>query len=213
MRALIVIYLLTILFAFIAGMRNYRHLSVAEQRFVPLLGITVLVELIAFGMAISHTNNMALYQMFSLLSYFLIIRYFYYALDSFLSRTNFLILLLFGISAFTLNLLLLQPLEVFNSHFFMVMSVVIICLGLFTFFRLLTTKNGGRLSNSRRFWMNAILVMFWSITFLHWGLYNVLDQLLGLHLWLVHVFLVLINIATYTGFGIVLASKRLDRVG
>ncbi len=193
-----------------AGFANYSRLANAEKLFVWLLGMTLVTEITAFIFFINGRNNMPLYQIFGLVYYLVIVQYFSTSLKDFPTRFVFRGLQFIGVTAFVLNLLFLQPLNVFSSHFFMMMSVVIICLCLLSFYRLLSATISLNLAISRRFWIDVILIVFWSITFLNWGLYNVLHKLLEENFWWVRFMLLTINVVTYFALGFVLSRKHIE---
>lgn len=208
-----IIYLLSITFAFIKGLTHYNSLEGASKFIVILLGFTLINETISFVLFVQKKNNMPVYQIYSLVYYSLIVKYFCSSIDIMKEYFKLKLTLAVGIFAYIINLMYLQPITILNSHFLLFTAILIISLSLISYFRMLVSKEGIRLTGSRVFWINTILLVYWSITFLHWGMYNVLDVLLGSNLWVMHLFLNLMNIGTYTGLGLVLGSNRLDSHG
>lgn len=72
---------------------------------------------------------------------------------------------------------------------------------LFAFFRLLLKRESLSLSGYPHFWFISILMFFWSITFLTWGLYDYINQQLQQSALTINTALFIIGTITYACFG------------
>ncbi len=127
-------------------------------------------------MAIKYHNNLALYAIYSIIEFIMLCLYFNNVVDVF-KKNNFAIFL--GISGTILgilNLVFLQHLASLSSFFLLFEGVSVIGMSLFAFFRMLLKYDSLRLYTYPHFWFISIILFFWNITFLTWGLYEYITQ-------------------------------------
>lgn len=106
-----------------------------------------------------------------------------------------------GIVLGVLNLLFLQSLNTLNYYFLFFEGLVVIAMSLFAFFRLLLKHDSLNLYKYHHFWFVCILVFFWSITFLNWGLYDYINVRLQYAAWKINLALMMVSAITYSCFG------------
>ena len=76
-------------------------------------------------------------------------------------------------------------------------------MSLFAFFRLLLKNDSLHLYNYPHFWFISIIIFFWSITFLYWGLYDYFNLKLQYAAWEINFAELIVAAITYSSFGCV----------
>jgi len=196
-------YLLVLFVVFSCSLYRYKHLDKASRIFSLLIGLTFITETVAYIVARIYRNNMAVYSIFNPVQMFMYSLYFNYAIDVFRKRH---IGIYIGIIASLLGLvsiLYFQPITHFNSYFLIFEGITVIGMSLFAFFRLLLISDGLILYKYAHFWLMAILVSFWAVTFFDWSMYEYFSNQSKEPLWIVNLFILMENIVSYLAFGFV----------
>jgi len=183
------------------GLYNFRKFDRASKIIWFLLLTETLNESLAQYMAAKYHNNIAVYNIYSLIEFSIVCWYFNNVIDYF-SKYNIgfyigLIGVIFGI----IDMTLLQPIDVLNSFFLFFEGFCIIGMCLFAFFRLLLKHEELRIFRYHHFWFISIFLFFWCITYLSWGLYNILGTNFSQYIPLITVLIWIVNIITYGGIG------------
>lgn len=196
------IYLMVLLLAILGGIRKLKYKDRAYKILVGLLFVTFISELTAYWAAIKFQNNMFVYHFFAPIQLVILGKYFDDIDKSKKFPFGFYIGII-GIIIAVINTVYFQPLQILNSNFLLFEGLVIMCLALYTFQRILTDDNVD-IYRYGHFWMIVIFIFFWSITYTWWALYTVLQ--VKKRLMLSHFTQVLwaVNIITYSAMGFVL---------
>jgi len=183
------------------GLYNFRKFDKGSKIIWFLLLTETLNESLAQYMAAKYHNNIAVYNIYSLIEFSIVCWYFNNVIDYF-SKYNIgfyigLIGVIFGI----IDMTLLQPIDVLNSFFLFFEGFWIIGMCLFAFFRLLLKHEELRIFRYHHFWFISIFLFFWCITYLSWGLYNILGTNFSQYIPFITILIWIVNIITYGGIG------------
>ena len=191
------------LFACINGIYRFKKLDISSTIIAVLVCCAFINEGAAYYMARRYHNNLLLYAIYSFFEFGFLCLYFNTVIDVFARKNigiyNGLIGILFGI----LNLIFVQKSGSLNSYYLFLESLGIVGMSLFAFFRMLLKNESLRLPGYVHFWFTSIIIFFWSITFLYWGLLDYFTHELKHNVWEIYVAELVIGIITYTGFGCV----------
>jgi hypothetical protein len=160
----------------IAGFFRFRQLTVADKIIILLVGLSGLAELLAYIAMKRWHNNLLVYHLYSPFELLLISLYFHRTVAA-LKRTKFaLFAALIAIPTAILNALYFQdPATTPNSYFVLLEGTFIIIFALLSFFQILMHEE--RLPiHSAQFWITSSLIVFWSLTYMGWGIYTVLNK-------------------------------------
>ena len=107
-----------------------------------------------------------------------------------------------GIVASVVNTILLQPITELNTNFIVLESFLAIGMSLFAFYKLLASDIIDVHLNPR-FWFSSIFLVFWSFTFFYWLVGVTIYNLMPDKAFWLNAMILFINIAAYSGFGVV----------
>ena len=196
-------YLIFILFAAICGVIRFKILDNASRIISILVCCALINESAAFYIGRVFHNNLALYSIYCFIEYWLLCLYFNKIIDIFIRKNIGIYIGLIGILLGIANIKYIQHLNSYNSYFLFLEDLAVIGMSLFAFFRLLLTRDSLDLYKYPHFWFISILVFFWSITFLNWGLYNYFNLKLQSEAWKINFGILIVGIVTYGSLGIV----------
>jgi hypothetical protein len=157
----------------------------------------------AYILAKIYHNNLALYTIYSFIEFGILCLYFNNVIDVFIKNNIGIYIGIVGIFLGIIDLVFLQHIDSFNSYFLLFEGLMVIAMSLFAFFRLLLKYDSLKLFKYHHFWVISILIFFWSITFLSWGLYDYIHQELKQTAFEIDTALVIISTLTYTCLGCV----------
>ncbi len=197
------IYLLSLLFASVCSISRFKKTDKASRILSILISCAFINESAAYLLAKIYHNNLALYNIYSLVEFGLLSLYFNYMIDVFIKKNIGFYVGIAGILMGILDLIFLQHLDSFNSYFLLFEALSVIGMSLFAFFRLLLKHDSLTLYKYPHFWFISILLFFWSITFLCWGLYDYINQTLRQSALNINTALAIVGIVTYVGLGCV----------
>lgn len=183
-------------------MYKFKIIDLPSRILCLLLGLTFISELTAFAAAKKYGNNLPVYAVFSIVQLVLVALYFNFTIDVFSKKNIGLYIGGLGIVVGILNSMFLQPVNTFNSNFLFFEGLCIIAMALFSFFRLLLMNDDLRLHQYPHFWFGVILVLFWSVTFLNWGLYDYYSIKFKNEVWKIGTSILVVNVFTYMAIGI-----------
>lgn len=186
-----------LVFSFLCGAYRYKKLDDASKIFAILLGIASASEIIASIAAIKFHNNMPVYAIYSLIEFCIICLYFNNSIDVFIKKNVGVHIAFIGVLLGIANLRFIQGINTLNSYFLIFEGITIIGMALFSFFRLLIRHDMLRFTRYHHFWFAAILVFFWSVTFLNWSLYEYFNTNYKDHVSIINLSILLVNIITY----------------
>ena len=197
------IYLLSLLFASVCSLSRFRAIDKASKILSVLISCAFINECAAFLLAKLYHNNLVLYNIYSFIEFAILSMYFNNIIDVFIKKNVGVYIGVAGIVLGVLNLIFLQHLDSFNSYFYLFEALTVIGMSLFAFFRLLLKHDSLTLYTYHHFWFVSILLFFWSITFLCWGLYDYINQQLRQSARNINTALAIVGIITYTALGCV----------
>lgn len=204
-RFLVCLCYLSMLYAFICGLRYYRRLDLSFRILTWLLGATFFVEGSAYVLAYSVGSNLPLYNVFLLVQFLLTALYFNFSIDTFRRRNIGIRIGIAGVALGMLNCMLFQSLHKVGSYFLLFAGITVISLSLYSFARSMLIREDEEMQRGLlycpHFWIAVSLTFFWSTSFLLWGLYEYFIHYSESALPVVHVAIRLVNILTYTAIG------------
>lgn len=182
---------------------RYKKADKASRFICILIWSGLLTELVAKYASVKYHNNMPVYAIDRFIEFGLISLYFNYSVDTF-SRHHIgyfigTTVVLIGIA----NSIWYQPLNTLNTIYIFLECIVIICMSLYSFYRLLLTSTTIRLHERVHFWIPCIFVFNWCGTLSCWGLYDYFRKGVTEKLPILNISLVSISILTYIAFGLV----------
>jgi hypothetical protein len=202
-RASYIFYLLSLLFACFCGIYRFKTLDISSRILAVLVCCAFINESAAYYLAKRYHNNLAIYNIYCLIEYVLLCLYFNNVIDVFIKNNTGIYIGIAGAILGILNVIFIQNLYSFNSYFLFFEDLVVIGMSLFAFFRLLLKHDSFHLHKYHHFWFISILIFFWSITFLTWGLYDYINMKLQHEAWKINFTLVTVGSITYSCFGCV----------
>jgi hypothetical protein len=198
-----IFYFLSLVFAVITSMYQYKRLDRASRILAILVCCALVNECVAYFAAKKFHNNMPVYSVYCFFEYALLCLYFNNVIDIFKKRHIGIYIGVAGIVLGILNSIFIQNIYSFNSYFLFLEGLSVIALSLLTFFRLLIRDDTPNLYKCYHFWFISILVFFWSVTFLTWGLYDYISSQLENESWKINFVLMAVGTITYGSLGCV----------
>jgi len=196
-------YFVSLAYASFFGIYRFKKLDIASRILSVLVCSALINESIGFYLSIKLGSNMALYAIYCLIEYGMLCLYFNKIIDVFIKRNIGIYIGIGGIIFGILNLVFIQNLDSLNSYFLFFEGLMVIGMSLFACTRLLLKNDVPYLFRYPHFWFLCILVFFWSITFLNWGLYDYVNLKLKKTAWEINFSLQIICIITYFCLGTV----------
>jgi hypothetical protein len=203
MNEIIYLYLMALAITFASGLRIFRNAEPAIRTIIILVGLTLLVESSGMAAAKIYKGNLQLYYSFSVVHFILVCLYFHQSVAMFRQKKIAIAVMAAGVILFILNLLFLQPFNSLNSNFMLIEAILIIGMCMLSFYRLMVEHEYLSLKRHPHFWITSILLVFWSVTFLNWGLYDTLEATMDKERWKVHFAVIVFDIITYSSICLV----------
>lgn len=192
----------SLLFAFGSSIYNYKWLDDSAKIFCVYLGYTLIAECIATYSAIAFHNNLPVYAIYNLGEIVLMAMYFNYNIVLF-KRYNvgFYIAgigLLLGIP----DVLFFEGVNSIDAYFMFFEGFCIIGMCLVAFFTLLMQPERIDLRKYPHFWIISIVLLYRSVTYIYWGLYDVFLVRLGDDMFIIYRSILALNIICYSIIGV-----------
>jgi hypothetical protein len=197
------LYLLSLVFASACCIYNFKKLDTASKILAVLVCCALVNEGAAYYLSQKYKNNLPLYAIYCFFEFGMLCIYFNKVIDLFIKKNIGIYIAIIGIVLGIFNLAFVQNINSLNSYFLFLEGLSVIGMSLFAFFRLLLKHDSLHLSKYHHFWFISILVFFWSITFLYWGLSDYVNQRFQSIAWKINFANLLAGVVTYGGFGIV----------
>lgn len=166
-----------------------------------MLGIDILNEAVAYYWAVKYRNTQPVYNIYGFIEFFMVCWYFNNTIDVFFKKNIGIYIGIAGVCLGILNMIFLQPIVILNSYYLFLEGTCIIGMALFSFFRLLLQHEQLRLYRYPHFWFTSVLLFYWSLTYLTWGLFNLL--IMKLHYDWVDIFIACVSIITYIALALI----------
>jgi hypothetical protein len=141
-----------------------------------LISCGFLNELAGFYLSKAYHNNLYLFAVYCIIEFALTCLYFNKVIDVFIEKNIGYYIMVVGVTFGVVNLLFIQHVDGINFYFLFFEGLMIIGMSLFAFFRFLLKQENLDLYKYPHFWFISVLIFFWSITFLFWGLYDYVNQ-------------------------------------
>lgn len=146
---------------------------------------------------------MPVYTIYRFLEFTLVSLYFNYSIDTFRKHGIGYFIAAVGIIVGVANSIWYQPINKLNTLYLFLECIGIVCMSLYSFYRLLLTNTTLRLRERIHFWFPCIFLFNWCATLSSWGLYDHFRTAVKDKIPILNISLVLENILTYLAFGIV----------
>lgn len=194
--------------AIAVGLIQLKLLDKASKFFLLYLFITSTFEVAASITAIYYHNNLFILNLFSIVQFILSCIYFGLNIRS-LNKTKLIILLITGIIIWTITSLIYIKQSSLNTPFLVFESLIIVILCLYYFYNLLNADDYK--FYTPHYFITSLLLIFWSFTFMYWLFGLTIRTNMAENGLMLSNMIWVINILTYTGFGLVfLFYKKLQ---
>ena len=194
------ILVFTLVIAVVIGTLRYRHFDAGTRILFYMVVVDMLAESIGTYAALKYRTNTIVYNISSVLDFFLLCMYFNDVIDVFYKRKIGLYMAGGACVLWISNLLFFQSMNVLGTNFLFVEGFVIIAISLFGLYRLLLHHDQLRLFKYHHFWFISMILLYWSLTFLNFGFYQLIATASGITIWLIILYA---NVLWYVGFTIV----------
>jgi len=171
--------------------------------FLSLLVFAFLTDFCAYFAAIKYHNNMPVYNVSNLVQIFLIALYFNYCIKVFMKRHVGIYIGLLSVIVGILNIAFLQPLNIFNSNFFLFQTILVLLFGTLLYVQYLRSAVYFRIQYSPHFWLVMVLVISYAINLLNFSLYDFYTTRMKEHKNWIDISIIYFNCLTNLGFGLV----------
>jgi hypothetical protein len=206
LRALLLIYFITIILAAAIAFINYKRFDRATKMLSILLVITMISELISRYCAVHYKNNNFIFHIFNVIELYLLTLYFTEALKIKSIKVIAISAALIYPLLATLNCIYAQPISTLNSNFIMFESFLVIIMSLYSLYKIFMNDSISVILKYPSFWFSTFLFLYFSCTFLFWPFIKLLYiQKSNYYDWAINLQLVL-NIISYAGMGITMLS-------
>ncbi|MGN6568037.1 MAG: hypothetical protein ACTHJ0_08800 [Flavipsychrobacter sp.] len=186
----------------VAAMR-YKMLDKASRMIFYLLSLAFLTECFAAVVAFRYRNNLAVYNVSNLGQVFLITLYFNFCSSTLKRRNIGLLIGVLSVIVGVLNMLLFQPINTYNSNYFLYQTLIVLALGMYVYTQFLLNKTYLRIQQSPHFWFILVLFFFYVFNFFTMSLYDYETKHLNEYKKLVDYLIVFLSAATNTAFTLV----------
>lgn len=163
--------ILIVLTAIVAGYKfknsGYKYKIVAAICF-----FTALIELTGHVLAAKNSNNIWLYNVSDLIRYVLWLCFFYYSYRNGKIQKMILGLMFSYIIAWLCNLIMLQPINIFQTNSFVYGGVLTLALAILYFVKEYRSDNTDDIFKQPDFWFCSGLIVYHAATQPFFGLYN-----------------------------------------
>ena len=197
------IYLVSLVFAICSGVYRYRVLDMAAKIFCIYLSYTFVAECLATYAAERFHNNMSVYAIYNLGEVVFMAMYFNYSIDLFKKLHIGVYIAGAGIIVGACDIIFVEGPYSMDAYFMFFEGFCIIGMCLFSFFRLLIKQEPIKLTRYPHFWITAVVLLYRTITYIYWGLYNVFSVKLSKDIMILNRSIVVLNIMCYCVIGLV----------
>lgn len=193
--------LVVVLSAFLIGLYRYSVIDRPSRVLLLLLLIILIDESVGHIFSERFGNNMVIYNSYSLVELFLISLYFNYTIKRFRKRNIGCYIGALGLIFGVLNFSLLQPLNSFSTSYLLFEGFFIILMSLISFYYLLLSEDDLKLYRQSHFWFTSVLLFFWSVTYVAWGIFPLIHSKTNIKL--IESLLWVVNIISYSSIAII----------
>jgi len=192
----------TLLFAVLSSVYKFKRIDTPSKILSACLLIGLFTEIIAYCMARTIHYNVIVYATYSLIEYCMYVAYFHY-LNSPLTTTKAMVMGIAGVLFWSSEILFINHFKNVNSNFLLFEGLMVIGLSLGTFISWQRNEDFLYVHRYPHFWFVCLLVIFWTITYLSWGVNYYLNKNVQELGFIINYTLLIVNIITYLGIGVV----------
>jgi hypothetical protein len=194
-----------ILFAlpFFVALSRYKHLDKASRIFCMFLGLSFAGECTAMACAYVYKNNMPVYAVLNILEMCMLSLYFNYSISSFARWHIGIFISVLSVVLGVVNLVCFQSLNDLNNIYLYYQGIAVIGMSMIAMVQFLINVDYMQFEQTPHFWIPALLILFWVISFLHWGLYDFLLEKFPASGWLVNNVILFICFIMNTGYTVI----------
>jgi hypothetical protein len=194
------IYIIFVSVSLVGGAVRYKKLSPPFRILVYVLALTLISEFSAHYAAIWFHNNIIVYHIFTPIQFSLFCLLYNQLLES-KSNKQYTIWAMVVFIVFSLiNSFLIQTTKTFPTYSLLLESILIVSFAYLVFYELLKNPRFEYLLRSSVFWFNSAVIIFFTTSFIFWGLFNYLIKYNRPLLITLSLFLWLLNLLIYTLF-------------
>lgn len=190
-----------IIIAVVCGIYRYKYLDGASRILLLMISIGLSNEIIAYYFAKVYHNNMKVYNSYSIVELFILSLYFDKSIAIFQKWHIGIYIGSIGVVLGITNFLFLQSLSSFSTNYLLFEGFCIILMALIAFYYLLLNQDDLRLYRYPHFWFTSILLFFWSVTYVTWGIFPIIHSKENVKL--VGTFLSVVNAISYIAITLV----------
>lgn len=188
--------------AFLMGVSRRRYFDKAAGFILILLGVSFLTECIALYFAVVYHNNLPVYNLSNIIQAVILSKYLSEGVHWIRDRNLKPYLIGFSILFGILNMVFFQPIDSYNSHYFLYQSMLVCILGSVLCLQIALTRSLEE-KLSPHFWLTTVLMLFYAFNFLHLSLYDFFTEKLSDYKYYIDMAILLLNVVTNLGFALV----------
>jgi len=192
-------YIPVLLFAALCSIYRYRIVDNGAKIISVLLLVDFITECIADISAYKFHTNLVIYNVHNLFEIFIICLYFNSSVDTFKKNNAAIYIALVAFICGILNLIFFQDLFTYNTNFLLLESFLTIVLSLYALYRLFINDEHLIILRNQHFWFAVMLLFFWCVTFMNWGMNEILNRKYPAFMGTPWFILWLVNIVYYLG--------------
>lgn len=199
------VYYLCLIFAVVLGLFSFRYLDRPMKTHLALLCVTTMFELIAYILLRLEYYSLRplVYHISALIGIIITSQYYIDLISPFRRKTMSIVSVIIWTILALLNTLLLQPVDDFNSNYFVLVSFSVITMSLYSIYWMIKKNHNQRLFNSAHFWVSVIWLTFWSSSFFYWAFIKVLYGEHWEYVSIVDTLQIVLNVIVYAAFAAV----------
>jgi len=195
------IYITVLGLTVLLGLLKLKSLDKGGRIFCLLLCLTFISEYLTYVVAIKKGNNMFVYHIYNPIELFILALYFNTTIETFRQRNVGIYIGIAGLLAGFFNSAYIQSIKGFNSYFLLFEGLCVISMSLFSFYQLMLKDSVASPISDPHFRLSFLLLFYWCITFISWGVYEMMTtdkriDVINLILWTA-------NIIIYLGVAVV----------
>lgn len=191
----------------IAGIINFRVYDTGVRILLFLLTITLVSELMSLFLLETKERRYTAYHFYNVMELSVLSLYFL-KVTGLYKLWRFLSLAVLFIVAGILNAVYLQPIHTLNSNFLSLESFLVICMSLYSIYKMLLNDEIDNIAFYPHFWISAFLLLYFSTTFVYWSFIKMLYATRSPYYTLAEYIEIIMNIVCYTGLFFILIYYR-----
>jgi len=175
-EALKFIYWGILFIALLIGLLNMKRLTTPFKLLTLLIFVTLFTELVADYMAVHYRNNIIVYHIYTPIHAILLGAIYLSLLHRKTNRAFVWIATIISVSFAIANSLFIQGLKATPYYDLIVISIFYVCFAFISNFEMIRSKHL-KLFNNAVFWLNSGTLLFFSINFILWSLWDYLGRI------------------------------------